>query len=335
MARITPRPKATRHQTLSTLQTACPCCAHRMWFAYEDHRKVTTLAEVIQVTLQVRRCVNPSCERYHVAYRPEAEGGLALPHHEFGLEVIAWIGERRYREHRSVPEIHRQLQAQGVAIAERTVEHLLARYDELVSIAVADQPRRQEIFTAQGRLIVAIDGLQPDKGQEVLWVIRDVLSGEVLLARSLLSARQVDLAGLLRDALDGVAVPVVGVISDGQQTIRQAVAAVLPGVAHQLCQFHYLREAAKPIWEADRHAKKTLAKRVRGVRPLEREAEQQETAAGTVVRSYGAAVRSALTEVDRPPLDLGGLRLRRRLAAVVASLERVAKKGGLLNRCRN
>jgi hypothetical protein len=203
-----------------------------------------------------------------------------------------------------------------------------------VSIAVADQTRRQGIFTAQGRLIVAIDGLQPDKGQEVLWVIREVLSGEVLLARSLLSARQVDLAGLLREALDGVAVPVVGVISDGQQTIRQAVAAVLPGVAHQLCQFHYLREAAKPLWEADRHAKKTLTKRVRGVRPLERQAERQETAAGTVVRGYGAAVRSALTEVDRPPLDLGGLRLRRRLAAVVASLERVAKKGGSANRCR-
>jgi hypothetical protein len=306
-----------------------------MWFAYEDQRKVTTLAEVISLTLQVRRCVNPACERYHVAYRPEAEGGLALPHHEFGLDVIAWIGERRYREHRSVPEIHRQLQEQGVAIAERTVEHLLARYDELVSIAVADQTRRQGIFEAQGRLIVAIDGLQPDKGQEVLWVIREVLSGEVLLARSLLSARQVDLEGLLREALHGVEVPVVGVISDGQQTIRQAVATVLPGVAHQLCQFHYLREAAKPIWEADRHAKKTLTKQVRGVRPLERQAEQQETAAGTVVRGYGAAVRSALTEVDRPPLDLGGLRLRRRLAAVVASLERVAKKGGLANRCRN
>jgi hypothetical protein len=176
---------------------------------------------------------------------------------------------------------------------------------------------------------VAIDGLQPDKGHEVLWVIREVLSGEVLLARSLLSSSQSELEGLLKEALGDFKVTVVGVISDGQQTIRKAVAAVLPGVPHQLCQFHYLREAAKPIWEADRHAKKELKKRVRGVRPLERQAEQQETAEAAVVGGYCAAVRGALNTADHPPLEPGGLRLRERLAAVTASLERVAKKGGL------
>jgi hypothetical protein len=35
---------------------------------------------------------------------------------------------------------------------------------------------------------LALDGLQPDVGHEVLWVVRDCLSGEVLLARSLLRA---------------------------------------------------------------------------------------------------------------------------------------------------
>jgi hypothetical protein len=43
-----------------------------------------------------------------------------------------------------------------------------------------------------------------------------------------------------------------GVISDGQQSIRKAVQPVLPDVPHQLCLFHYLREAAKPVYEADR-----------------------------------------------------------------------------------
>jgi hypothetical protein len=45
-----------------------------------------------------------------------------------------------------------------------------------------------------------------------------------------------------------------GVISDGQHPIRRAVACV----PHQLCQFHYLRGAAKEVSEADRHAKKEL-----------------------------------------------------------------------------
>ncbi len=42
------------------------------------------------------------------------------------------------------------------------------------------------------------------------------------------------------------------------------------GVPHQLCQFHYLREAAHPVFEADRHAKKELKKQVRGVWPIAR-----------------------------------------------------------------
>ena len=62
--------------------------------------------------------------------------------------------------------------------------------------------------------------------------------------------------------------PITGVVSDGQESIRKAVAKALDGVPHQLCHFHYLREAAKPISEADRHAKKELKKRVRGIRPI-------------------------------------------------------------------
>ena len=50
-------------------------------------------------------------------------------------------------------------------------------------------------------------------------------------------------------------VPVAGVVSDGQTSIRRAVERALPGVPHQLCHFHFLREAAQPIFEADRHAK--------------------------------------------------------------------------------
>ena len=71
---------------------------------------------------------------------------------------------------------------------------------------------------------------------------------------------------------------------------------------HQLCQFHYLREAAKPIYEADRHAKKELKKLVRGVRPLERHLEARQDAAAEALRGYCLAVRSALTDEGRPPL---------------------------------
>jgi hypothetical protein len=242
--------------------------------------------------------------------------------------VIAFIGARRYAEHRSVPEIHRELCARGVSISERAVTDLLHRYEELVAVRLADRERLRERLAQQAAVVLALDGLQPDVGHEVLWVVRDVLSGEFLLARALLSASQEDLAALLREVQAALPVPIRGVISDGQRSIRNAVKAVLPGVPHQLCQFHYLREAAQPIFEADRHAKKELKKQVRGVRPIERALEGREDPEAQATRAYCLAVRSALTDDGRPPLGAAGLKLHDRLTAIHASIAAVEEKRG-------
>jgi hypothetical protein len=251
-----------------------------------------------------------------------------LPHAEFGLDVIACVGTRRYADHRSVPEIHRELVARGLDISERAVTNLLHRYEELVAVRLADQTRLRERLAQQPAVVLALDGLQPDVGHEVLWVVRDVLSGEFLLARALLSATQEDLAVLLREVQAALPVPIRGVISDGQVSIRNAVKAALPGVPHQLCQFHYLREAAQPIDEADRHAKKELKKQMRGVRPIERALEGRDDPEAQATRAYCLAVRSALTDDGRPPLGAAGLKLHDRLTAIHASIDAVAEKRG-------
>lgn len=147
-------------------------------------------------------------------FRPEAEGRLALPHHEFALGVVARVGQLRYAEHRSVPDIHAHLTQPGVALAERTVTNLLDRYDELSAVALADDDRLHAILQTRGRVVLAIDGLQPDVGHEVLWVLRDVLSGEILLAKSLLSARNQDLAALLEQVRANCPVPIAGDVRD-------------------------------------------------------------------------------------------------------------------------
>jgi hypothetical protein len=327
MARTTPRPTPTATRTLQPLWRHCAICGETMWAAYHNYRTITTLEDVVHLILQIRRCLNRACPQFCRPYRPEAEGQLALPKHEFGLDVIACVGTLRYAQHRSLPEIHQHLRHRGVAIAPRTVTHLLERYDELLTLSLTDTTRLQRITQSQGRVILALDGLQPDVGHEVLWVFRDCLSGEVLLARSLLSATQPDLAVLLRTVRQNVPVPIVGIVSDGQLSIRGAVAEVFSDVPHQLCHFHYLREAAKPIYDADRHAKKELKKRVRGVRPLERRLEGRSDPEAEVVRGYCAAVRSALTDDGHPPLEASGLTLHDRLTAITASLERVEKRG--------
>jgi hypothetical protein len=247
MARQTPRPTPTATQTLKPLVRHCLCCGETMWAAYHNYRTITTLDTVLRLTLQIRRCLNPHCSQVRQPYRPEAEGRLALPKHEFGLDVMAYVGTLRYAHHRSIPELHHALSARGVAVAPRTVTNLLERYDELVALNLTDTDRLQRLTQPQGRVLLALDGLQPDVGHEVLWVLRDCLSGEVLLAQSLLSAAQDDLAELLRQVKQALSVPIAGVISDGQPSIRAAVQQALPKVPHQLCHFHYLRSCIRPL----------------------------------------------------------------------------------------
>jgi hypothetical protein len=284
---------------------------------------------VVQLHLKIRRCPDPQGERFRIPYRPEAEGQWALPQHEFGLDVIALVGSLRHQEHRSVAEIHQHLQQRQVCVSQRTVSNLLARYDELLAVKLGDGERIEQIVGKQQRVILAIDGLQPDVGHEVLWVVRDCLSGEILLAKTLLSATTTDLAALLVQVKQALSVPVVAVVSDGQQSIRKAVAAALPEAAHGLCQFHYLREAAKQIYDADRHAKKELKKRVRGIRAIERSVSESQSPVSEVVQGYCQAVRSALTDDGRPPLDAAGVRLHERLSAIEQSLARIEQTENL------
>ncbi|HVK08397.1 MAG TPA: ISNCY family transposase, partial [Gemmataceae bacterium] len=183
---------------------------------YANRRTVHTLAGVTRLNLTIRRCRHAGCVAYKKPYRPEAEGAVALPRHEFGLDVIALIGRLRYADHRSAPEIRTPLVGRGVAVSERAVTNLLDRYDELLAVALTDDRRLTRVLTTQGKVVLALDGLQPDVGHEVLWVLRDVLSGEILLARSLLSARQRDLAELLNAVKAACPVPIIAVVSDGQ-----------------------------------------------------------------------------------------------------------------------
>jgi hypothetical protein len=332
MARREARPFAQRAVRLTPLHQQCVSCQQRLWVAYHAQRTLMTLGGLVRLTLVVRRCRNRACALYHLPYRAEEEGAWALPHGEFGLDIITLIGQLRYGEHRSIPEIHQRLESRGVRIAQRTVTDLLERYEELVALHLADEERIKARLKQQGQVILAIDGMQPDVGHEVLWIIRDCLSGEVLLARTLLSSTRGDLASLLCEVKQAVGVPIRGVISDGQQTIRQAVAACLGDVPHQLCHFHYLDEAAGAIFEADRHAKTELKKLVRGVRPIERFLEGGEDSETEAMRSYCLAVRSALTDDGHPPLCASGLKLHDRLTQIVASLTRVEEQKGFFRR---
>lgn len=155
MARKQARPPATRQVILEPFQITCRECGSRMRMGHHSHRTVTTLQGVTRLTLKVYRCRNTACSRFHRPTRPEEEGGWALPHGEFGLDVIALVGLLRYQQQRSIPQIHEELLRRGLQVAQRTVTDQLYRYEELVALHLVDSQRLKMRLSEQKQIILA------------------------------------------------------------------------------------------------------------------------------------------------------------------------------------
>ena len=65
-------------------------------------------------------------------------------------------------------------------------------------------------------------------------------------------------------------------VSDKQDAFVTGIAAEFPEVPHRYCDNHFLRDAAKPVLDADSHAKVQMRKKVRGLRGIERSVLKQQ-----------------------------------------------------------
>jgi hypothetical protein len=73
------------------------------------------------------------------------------------------------------------------------------------------------------------------KGNETIYLFRDVLTGRILTAENVKESTKERLKQLLAPVV-ALEVPVLGVISDAQPTELQAVAELWPHIPHQICQ---------------------------------------------------------------------------------------------------
>ena len=280
------------------------------------------------------RCSSEAGPFGRTVYRSARAEARQVKGSGYGLDVVVRIGYLRFAEHRTREEIWRELGEQTpVRLSERHVQNLLEVYLALLR-AGEQEPGERLAPTVEehGGIILALDGLQPEQGNEQLWVVREVFSGAVLAATNLQQATAGHLARLLRP-IRTARLPVLGVVSDAQESIRLAVAEVFPGVPHQLCQYHALREAAEPLWEADRHLLVQAKKELRGLREVEertRRPEQPEPtdAASTVVLATVLALRQVVRERGQLPFAFAGLRELAALSDLGATLERCLRKKG-------
>jgi hypothetical protein len=320
--------------------THCPHCGAVLRWSHPVWAKpIQFLSGPEHVTNLGFRCSNPGCAFGRTVYRSARAEARQVRGHGYGLDVVGRIGHLRFTEHRTREEIWRRLHEEhAVAITERHVQHLLEVYLALLRASGEDlEARLGPVARDHGGLILALDGLQPEQGNEQLWVVREVHSGAIVAAANLQQASAPFLVPLLRP-VQTTQLPVLGVISDAQESVRLAVAEVFPGVPHQLCQYHALREATELLWEADRHLLVQVKKELRALREVEERTRQrmaQRQAAGAapdpvegVVLDTVLALRQVMRERGTQPLDFGALRALDQLAALGDTLDRaLAKKG--------
>src|SRR5262247_2201864 len=343
----------------------CRTCGGALTTCDHRHHRVFTLNGPLHLVCKLAHCPTHACPAHPQTISPEAETAIAMPWWVLGWDVVCWLGQRRFARHWSVGQLRAELaDTYQIRLSADAIETYIHRYQQMLAARHQAPDQLAIAYADVEAVMLAIDGLQPEKGHETLYVVRELECKRVWFAEALLSSATAEVQQLLAQArrwAEGLGKPVRLWISDKQDAFVRGIAAEFPGVPHRYCANHFLRDVAKPVLEADSHAKVKMRHTIRGLRTIEREvlvdrrlaspsrsdAAPPEAASGEprqaagvpgepprlaetslegglqeVVIEYCAAVRGILNDDQGGPLHPPGLRMADALGEVRASLHR-------------
>jgi hypothetical protein len=360
MARRLPKDLAWMEVVLEHEEPLCSVCGTRMHVKRHRRRRVYTLKGPVCYVAPMIHCSDSACPNHCRTFGPEQELTLAMPRWLIGWDVFCWLGHRRFARHWSVPQLRAELlDSYAIKLSEDAIEDYLQRYQCMLAARQQDFGLLEKEYAATRDVVLSIDGLQPEKGHETLYVVRELGRERVWFAKPLLSSAAAEIRPLIVQAkewAERLGRRIRLWMSDKQDAFVTAIASVCPGVPHRYCGNHFLRDLAKPVLELDSHAKVQMRSKIRGLRAIEREVLKDRAAAQTdragrakrsattaataangmdVVLDYCAAVRGIINDGQGGPLRPPGLRMSEALGEVRRSLRGNLrlKKGDSRNRC--
>lgn len=317
----------------------CPKCGQVLKRSHIAWRKTlifSTGPEI--VTSWAYQCDGSKCVKEKESYKSEQAERLHLKHRRYSREIIVKIGYRRFWHHRTMYEIYEWLNEElGLKISERQVLNLIG--DFLALLRAGQAANIKQKLGQSNDIVIGIDGMQPEKGNKSLYLIREPRVGLTLMAENLDEGANEILSDKLLNPLKSQAEQLglkwQGVVSDAQQSIRLAVANSLPGVPHQACQSHCLRDAGQLTFAADRSMKKRLKAAFR--QPIKRLRNRiqrlpLDNLYRPILLDYAEAIHATLLKGGVAPFDLGGVWVFEALNDLAASVSRCQKKG-TINSC--
>jgi hypothetical protein len=264
----------------------CPVCHRYMHVCDHRYHALWTFEGPTQVVNHLVRCPDTSCQSRGRTFSPEAELSISMPRWCLGWDVLCWLGHRRFARQWSVPQLRLELKdTHQIALSPDTIEHYMGLYQTLLAARQQDPDRLAEAYQDIASLVLTIDGLQPAKGHETFYVVRERTSKRVWCAEPLLASAEPEVRRVIvlaRQWAERLAKPVRVWMSEKQDAFVKAIAEEFSGPPHRSCHNHFMRDVAKPVLEMDRRAKVTMRRKVRGLRAIERrvlEARRTTTAA--------------------------------------------------------
>jgi peptidoglycan hydrolase CwlO-like protein len=274
-------PKDTDFQrlVLDVESEQCELCGRVLHVCGHRFHRIHTLQGPVELVCRLAHCSDLSCPARHETLSPAAEFSLTSPWWLIGWDVFAWMGQRRFSRHWDVPQLRAELrETYHIDLSKDTVVNYLHRYQNLLAARQQDPLQLAQAYQGLNSLVLSIDGLQPEKGHETLYVVRELNAKRVWFAETLLSSSTAEVRPLFvraREWAERLALPVKLWLSDKQDAFLKGIAAEFPDVPHRYCQNHFLRNLAKPTLAKDSTAKVQMRQKVRGLREIERDVLEQ------------------------------------------------------------
>lgn len=241
----------------SDYNKSCIYCGEPVKFLYPANPRVH---QGLHCTYQEIRyfyaCTNKFCTHFEIPINPAPKYSLPFKHYDFS--VWKWIGREAKIYHQNANAIRERIQKEfELKISENTIRSIIDELD--IYLAGKIDKKTKEILKSQGKIVLCLDGQEPESGGEALWLFVDVISNRVLKIQILKPATHQVLHKIVENILKSYEVELIGIVSDKQNNITTMHDKFYPKIPHQYCQFHFLQNLWNHIEFKDQNLHSAIA----------------------------------------------------------------------------
>ena len=161
---------------LDVLDRACPACGRMMHICDHRYRRIHTLEGPVQLVCKLNHCPDPDCPGHARRKKPRTGS------HDCPTELGNWLGRLLldwaspvFTHHMSIPLIQSELlDDYAIKLSDDAIAKYIRRYQVMLAARQQDPEALRRQYESVDEIVLSIDGLQPEKGHETLYVVREL-----------------------------------------------------------------------------------------------------------------------------------------------------------------